>query len=49
MTWELRIDSDPLGTIAEGICEPGLEEAIDALAEMGEDLDPDELGLDDLL
>jgi hypothetical protein len=49
VTWELRIDSDPLGTIAEGLCEPGLEEAIDALSEMGEDLDPDELGLDDLL
>jgi hypothetical protein len=51
VTWELMIDSDPLGKIVDGTCEPGLEESIEAFAAMGDDfadLDPHELGLDDL-
>jgi hypothetical protein len=52
VTWELNVMGEILGRIVAGVCEPGLEDAIEALASMEEELanlDPHELGLDDLI
>jgi hypothetical protein len=52
VTWEFSVMGENLGRIVDGVCEPGLEDGIEALGSLEEalaDLDPHELGLDDLV